>query len=91
MSVRSTDEAGFFFPSQASTGLSALELLQAVKYVEHHIGRRKTINNGPREVDLDILLYDDQVIEDAVNDLIVPHQRISEREFVLRPLSEYVF
>lgn len=73
---------------QIHTTLTPIDLLRRCKHVEHFLGRRKTINNGPREVDLDILLYDQQVICDTVNDLIVPHQRICEREFVLRPLAE---
>ena len=55
--------------------------------------------NGPRAIDLDILTYDDQVIDtrqpddrknlgDLEGHLLVPHPRLSEREFVLRPLNE---
>lgn len=50
------------------------------------MGRRKVIDKGPRNIDLDILLYGDQVVSNER--LNVPHIGIPEREFVLRPLSE---
>ena len=50
------------------------------------MGREKTIVNGPRSIDLDILLYDRQVVDS--DRLIIPHKRMHEREFVLRPLCE---
>lgn len=75
-------------PAQAQTSLDPLQLLRLVKKIEHDLGRRKTIDNGPREVDLDILLFNEDVVEDVIHDLIIPHKRIAEREFVLRPLAE---
>ena len=48
--------------------------------------REKIIKNGPRIIDLDILFYGDKVISEL--DLIIPHPRLQEREFVLRPLME---
>ena len=50
------------------------------------MGRKKIIDKGPRNIDLDILLYDDQIIDHER--LRVPHPGIFEREFVLRPLAE---
>ena len=50
------------------------------------MGRKKVIDKGPRNIDLDILLYDDQKIDHPR--LTVPHIGIPEREFVLRPLAE---
>jgi 2-amino-4-hydroxy-6-hydroxymethyldihydropteridine diphosphokinase/dihydropteroate synthase len=52
------------------------------------MGRRKLIDKGPRNIDLDILLYGDERVENER--LNVPHIGIPEREFVLRPLAEYV-
>lgn len=52
------------------------------------MGRRKARVNGPREIDLDILLYNEQVVE--APQLKIPHLSMLEREFVLRPLCEYV-
>jgi 2-amino-4-hydroxy-6-hydroxymethyldihydropteridine diphosphokinase/dihydropteroate synthase len=54
--------------------------------IETQLGRKKIIDKGPRNIDLDILLYDDQVVDHAR--LNIPHQAMFEREFVLRPLTE---
>lgn len=50
------------------------------------MGRRKVIDKGPRNIDLDILLYGDETVQHER--LNVPHIGIPEREFVLRPLAE---
>lgn len=68
------------------TKLSAARLLQALKRIEKELGRRKTVKNGPRTIDLDILLYGDRIIER--NNLKIPHPRMFEREFVIKPLLE---
>lgn len=73
---------------QVSTSLEPLELLQLLKKVELELGRNKTIDNGPREIDLDILLYDHMQMDDTEVNLTIPHKRLHEREFVLRPLAE---
>jgi len=52
------------------------------------MGRKKIIDKGPRNIDLDILLYEDMVMDHER--LKLPHPGIAEREFVLRPLTEYV-
>lgn len=51
------------------------------------MGRKKFIDKGPRNIDLDILLYGEEVV--AHERLNIPHIGITEREFVLRPLAEY--
>ena len=68
------------------TDLEPHDLLHALKGIEKGMGRKKTIENGPRCIDLDILLYGDHVVEEE--DLCIPHKRMMEREFVLRPLNE---
>lgn len=70
------------------TELSARELLDALLGIEREFGRDrvKAIPNGPRTLDLDILLFGTQVIDAAA--LQVPHPRLSERAFVLVPLNE---
>lgn len=74
------------------TSLSPIELLSILKRIEVDVGRTKTFRNGPRVVDLDLLLYGaerihiGQVGQDGW--LEVPHPRIAEREFVLRPLLD---
>jgi 2-amino-4-hydroxy-6-hydroxymethyldihydropteridine diphosphokinase / dihydropteroate synthase len=52
------------------------------------MGRKKIIDKGPRNIDLDILLYEDVALDHER--LKLPHPGIAEREFVLRPLAEYV-
>lgn len=70
------------------TVLSAQELLHALLETERAFGRDRTgaIVNGPRTLDLDILLFEDHVIDEP--GLSVPHPRLAERAFVLVPLSE---
>jgi len=57
-----------------------------LKQIEHDCGRRPGLRYGPRPLDLDILLYGE--LELQTNDLIIPHLRMFERDFVLRPLAE---
>ena len=73
---------------QVETTLEPLELLDALQDIENSLGRKKVINKGPRNIDLDILLYED--IKFDHERLTIPHIGIPEREFVLRPLAEYV-
>ncbi len=70
------------------TTLTPLELLGAVLLIEHEFGRDRTasVPNGPRTLDLDILLYDDLVLSEA--GLEIPHPRLARRAFVLVPLNE---
>ena len=69
------------------TDLMPNDLLQALKGIERRCGRVKAQPNGPRSLDLDILLYDDVVIVEGKT-LSIPHPRMAERAFVLGPLSE---
>ncbi|KAL8717992.1 MAG: hypothetical protein Q9181_008249, partial [Wetmoreana brouardii] len=69
---------------EIDTALSPTELLHQLKDIEKTLGRVKTVENGPRTIDLDILIYGNQIINEE--GLQIPHPRISEREFVLRPL-----
>lgn len=71
---------------QASTTLSPKDLLHTIKDLETQVGRKATFRWGPREIDIDILFYDDRVLELA--GLNIPHQRLHERAFVLVPLAE---
>jgi 2-amino-4-hydroxy-6-hydroxymethyldihydropteridine diphosphokinase len=70
------------------TSLSPASLLKTLKNIEKDLGRRKTLRFGPREIDLDILFYSDRVIK--TKNLVVPHPRMFEREFVLKPLREII-
>lgn len=71
---------------QAETELSPRALLTVLKSIEQELGRTESVRNGPREIDLDILLFD-QITLNAP-DLIIPHPRMRERNFVMQPLSE---
>lgn len=68
------------------TTLEARELLALCHKIEHHFGRERPYRNAPRTLDLDILLYGSESIDEP--DLIVPHPRLTDRAFVLVPLIE---
>ena len=68
------------------TALSPTALLGFLKATERRLGRRPTFRYGPREIDLDLLFYDQEVI--ATPELTVPHPRLHERAFVLVPLND---
>lgn len=69
------------------TQLSARELLAELQRIEAEQGRRRTARRwGPRTLDLDLLLFGDETIETP--ELVVPHPRLAERAFVLRPLAD---
>jgi 2-amino-4-hydroxy-6-hydroxymethyldihydropteridine diphosphokinase len=72
--------------ARLNTELSARELLSVVLGVENIMGRKRTIRWGPRVIDVDILIYNDERISEP--DLEVPHPRMAERRFVLEPLAE---
>ena len=69
------------------TDLDAHALLQALFAIEQAHGRERPYRNAPRTLDLDLLLFGDEIIIDAPT-LIVPHPRMHERAFVLAPLAE---
>lgn len=71
---------------EAETDLLPLQLLGKMRRIEKSMGRRKIVANGPRIIDLDILLYGRAVIHMAGLD--IPHPRMAERRFVLEPLGE---
>lgn len=73
---------------EVATDLEPLALLDQLQSIENELGREKVIDKGPRNIDLDILLYDDLVFEHER--LKIPHPGTYEREFVLRPLSELI-
>ena len=71
---------------KADTILDPLDLLAFLKDTEVILGRQETFRFGPRLIDLDIIFYDDLVMETPK--LTIPHPRIAERAFVLIPLAE---
>jgi len=82
-----TDQPHFInLTIEVETDLSPEELLLLLKNMEKAMGREKTAHWGPRVIDLDILFYDDRIIDSA--DLQIPHPHLHERDFVLLPLME---
>ena len=71
---------------ELATTLALLPLLELLKRIETEVGRKPTFPLGPRVIDLDILLYDTEVLQ--TNTLVVPHPGLAERAFVLVPLAE---
>ena len=71
---------------ELSCSISASKLYERMKEIERLIGRTPTERWGPREIDLDLLYYDDEVLESPM--FVVPHRESSNRRFVLVPLSE---
>ncbi|HEY6293365.1 MAG TPA: 2-amino-4-hydroxy-6-hydroxymethyldihydropteridine diphosphokinase [Terriglobia bacterium] len=71
---------------ETATGLMPLQLLKRCQAIERELGRKHGTRNGPRPVDIDILLYDSVMIHSP--ELTIPHPRMAERRFVLVPLSE---
>ena len=72
--------------ASVQTSLSASDLLAVLQKIELEFGRARPYRNAPRTLDLDLLLYGTQIINEP--DLIVPHPRMHERAFVLKPLSD---
>ena len=72
--------------AQGRTELDPEALLAACQEVEHALGRVRSVRNGPRTLDLDLLLYGDLLRDDAA--LTLPHPRLHQRRFVLVPLCD---
>ena len=68
------------------TLLTPRELLDALHRIEQDAGRERIVHWGPRTLDLDIIFYDDLILEE--NDLCIPHVDMHRRDFVLKPLHE---
>jgi 2-amino-4-hydroxy-6-hydroxymethyldihydropteridine diphosphokinase len=93
--VRETDPVGVTEQPRFLNAVAELEtdesprqLLDRLLEIERHLGRDRTQEKrwGPRTIDLDLLLYDDEVIDEP--GLTVPHPRLAERRFVLEPLHD---
>ncbi|KIP10824.1 hypothetical protein PHLGIDRAFT_28291 [Phlebiopsis gigantea 11061_1 CR5-6] len=83
------------------TNIEPVMLLRFLKHLESTVGRVVSYRNGPRAIDLDILTYDDltvdtrgvdnrKTLDNLEGQLVVPHPRLYEREFVLRPLNDII-
>ncbi len=92
-SVYKTDPVGYEAQAQFLNGVAAIQthlpplsLLHALKNIETAIGRQHRIRWGPREIDLDILVYGDLCLQ--TEKLVIPHPEMHRRRFVLAPLAE---
>lgn len=84
-----TDQPAFLNQAVAiDTELSPNLLLMTLLAIENSLGRTRDEKWGPRAIDIDILLYGDQSINEPK--LIIPHPAIPERKFVLKPLAELI-
>jgi len=82
-----TDQPDFVNTAvKGQTSLEPLELLQFVKSIEAEVGRISRFRWGPREIDIDIIFYDDLILNTEV--LQIPHARFAERDFVLKPVFD---
>ncbi|HTA44258.1 MAG TPA: 2-amino-4-hydroxy-6-hydroxymethyldihydropteridine diphosphokinase [Bryobacteraceae bacterium] len=72
--------------AEFETNLFPKQLLHRIQKVEKNLGRTRTVRNGPRTIDIDILLYGNAVVE--TDELEIPHPRYRERRFTLAPLAE---
>jgi 2-amino-4-hydroxy-6-hydroxymethyldihydropteridine diphosphokinase len=72
--------------AELATTLDPFALLGVLQQIEARFGRVRTSHWGPRTLDLDLLLYDDRIIDTP--ELSVPHPRLASRRFVLEPLAE---
>lgn len=81
-------EQGWFLNlcAEFETSLFPKQLLQRTQRVEHEMGRKRGLRNGPRVIDIDVLLYGSSVVR--TGELEIPHPRYRERRFVLAPLAE---
>jgi 2-amino-4-hydroxy-6-hydroxymethyldihydropteridine diphosphokinase len=92
-SIYETDPVGYTeqenflnMAAEISTDLPAHELLRVTSEIETRLGRERAVRWGPRTIDLDILLYNQENIQ--TESLQIPHPRMYERAFVLIPLAE---
>jgi len=82
-----TDQGNFLnVVIKVETSYAAHQLLRECMYIEQKLGRKRDIRWGPRTIDLDILLYNQENIQSE--DLLIPHPRMHERAFVIIPLLE---
>ena len=71
---------------EIKTSLEPMQLLYALQNIENRLHRKRQIRWGPRTIDIDILIYGDDII--STDELTIPHPRMTERQFVLLPLKE---
>jgi 2-amino-4-hydroxy-6-hydroxymethyldihydropteridine diphosphokinase len=84
-----TDQASFLNQALVvETSLNARDLLNEILYIENLMGRDRLEKYGPRIIDIDIIFFNHQVINES--GLVVPHPEMAHRRFVLAPLNEVI-
>jgi 2-amino-4-hydroxy-6-hydroxymethyldihydropteridine diphosphokinase len=73
--------------AEVATDLEPAALLAVLHRIEAEFGRTRTVANAARPLDLDLLAYDDRIL-DGIRGVMIPHPRMHERAFVLLPLAE---
>ena len=68
------------------TPLGPIQLLQQILNIERQLGRKRNEKYGPRNIDIDILFYNDEIYNDS--SLIIPHPALQYRRFALKPMNE---
>ena len=82
-----TDQPAFYNQVHiVESGFSAKEVLVKILQIEEEMGRKRTVKNAARIIDIDILFFNDHIVNEQ--NLTIPHQHITERRFVLLPLKE---
>jgi 2-amino-4-hydroxy-6-hydroxymethyldihydropteridine diphosphokinase len=82
-----TDQPDFYNQAlEIETKLSPKELIQQLLKIERQMGRKRDVKLGPRTIDIDILLFNNKIIQQPR--LTIPHPRLQERRFALTPLAE---
>jgi len=71
---------------EVETELNTEHLLASIKSIERTLGRVKTVKNGPRIIDIDILFFGNQIVQ--TKNLVIPHPLLQERLFVLQPMMD---
>jgi 2-amino-4-hydroxy-6-hydroxymethyldihydropteridine diphosphokinase len=71
---------------EIQTDVDPKKLLSSIKSIERKLGRTKTVKNGPRIIDIDILFYGENVLK--TKNLVIPHPSIQDRLFVLQPMMD---
>jgi 2-amino-4-hydroxy-6-hydroxymethyldihydropteridine diphosphokinase len=81
------DQAPFYNQVlEIGTNFNAKQLMKTILLIEEDLGRKRAEKYGSRTIDIDILFFGDEVIEEA--ELVIPHPRMVDRRFVLEPLNE---
>lgn len=82
-----TDQPAFYNQVHiVKSDFSAREVLDKILMIEEEMGRKRTVKNAARIIDIDILLFNEERVNEK--NLVIPHPQISNRRFVLLPLSE---